>query len=332
MIVALILTSSGLLYNSRRSLANSDLRLDIPQPARTVEVTFDGLMVFAKVADHYEVGILEPHTAQDHEFKITVGKDELDHSRISGLLNLGNMWSLDIVGGSGRKPALARLRQAKPCNRVRDTQGSDAVEAHVTDFCWMMDLEKEFHGSRPLLLRPNLLKPIISLNGGGELYAKTKSDELDRERRPGVWANYGFVTETTGLRINLTKGERLVLSVAGHEVFSLPTEGGITSAGIFNAPKKDYHHTKRNGEDHSHFLYYYDLFSNVTDNERLDIRATPNGRRPKNPVFPDKKDHELQKKDATLRADDRIRIRTTDDYACGGAFLGVRKTSLSAAP
>ena len=302
---------------------------------RTVEVTFDGLMVFAKVGNHYELGVLEPNTAVDHEFKITVGKDPIDDSRIKQLLSLGNTWTLDVVSGSGTRattnPPNVTRREAKTCNRPLDTTNEHTNYDHVFDFCWMMDLENEFHGGRALALRPNKLKPIIFLNGG-ELSSKFKYDELEKERKPNDYISYGFVTETTGLKVDLGANERLVLKVGGETVFSLPTADGITNAGIFNAPKKHYVPTKRDGQDHSHFLYYYDVFSNVASNERYDVRAKTDGRRPLNRYFPDLRFHNKNYLQATNRADDEVRMRTVDDMACGGGFLGKRTRSLTVVP
>src|ERR1043166_5964622 len=43
-----------------------------PEELTTVEITFDGLMVFRQVADHYEVGVLDSHQV-NHKLRITVG-------------------------------------------------------------------------------------------------------------------------------------------------------------------------------------------------------------------------------------------------------------------
>ena len=188
---------------------------------------------------------------------------------------------------------------------------------HALDFCWIMDLESEFHGGQPLKLKQNVLKPIIVLNNG-ELYTKFKYDELEREQRPksGSWNPYGFVAETLALKVNLRKGEHLVLSNGtGQEVFRLPSAKGDVIAGLYNSPPK---HSKSmrasSAREPSHFLYYYDLFTNVAENEKVDIQPKQGGLKPLNP-FP--------KPRPKRGLDDLVRMFTFDNQECGAAFLGV---------
>jgi len=287
-----------------------------------VEVTFDGLMVFQRVGDHYEVGILGKETAIDHEFKYTIGKDKnkdkkKDKARkalVTQLMSSEDIWRLEVVNRSGRKPADIKPREVKGCNRLQDTIDGHVDLEHVFDFCWITDLEREFHGGQTLTLKPGKLKPIIWLNNG-ELYTKYNYDELERENRPDgpTWSDLGFVTETVALRVDLQEDEYLVLSAAGREVFRLPTPEGERNAGIFNAPRVKYRTMKHGAREHSHFLYYYELFSNVAGGEKIDIRRKTPARRPLNRFYPDI---------SYSAPDDDVRIRTFDRQACGSVLLG----------
>src|SRR5690349_12501080 len=70
----------------------------------TVEVTFDGLMVFRKVSDHYEVGVLDGTITRGHEFKITVDNEEKKIERVSSKdpKDKGpKKWSLHVLTAAG---------------------------------------------------------------------------------------------------------------------------------------------------------------------------------------------------------------------------------------
>jgi hypothetical protein len=269
----------------------------------TVEVTFDGLMVFRRVGNHYEVGILDGQTAPEHEFKVTVGGKDIS-DRANKQLTSGNIWSLNVINSFEKKEAPSiKPRQVKGCNRLPDTKDEQVNLEHVFDFCWIMDLEKEFHGARRLSLMPGKLKPIIRLYNG-ELYTKYKYDLL--ERQPD-WSPFGFVAETIALRVQLRAGEKLVLSSPGGEVFELtPDANSDHSAGIFNAPPPMAPDVT---PAESHFRYYYDLFSNVNPGDKYDIRRSPTVTPPLNRYYP--------------ASDGDIRNRTFDHQACGGVFLGM---------
>lgn len=312
LIALLVFTGLGLLNCSQTRPAPPDQPQAQANKSPTVEVTFDGIMVFRRVGDHYEVGILDKDTAVDHEFRIVVGDNVVPDNRIAQLMNSGNIWSLDVVDASGQKRSDIKSRQVKPCNRLQDTAAGQVDRAHLFDFCWIMDLEGEFHDGQTFDLIPGKLKPIIHLNNG-ELYTKYNFDELERAKgHSTTYSDFGFVADMVALTVDLKDDERLVMTVAGQEVFSL-TPNGVRSAGIFNAPKKN-----DSMDTDSHFHYYYDLFRSVPESEKYDLRLVEESRRrhPLNRYSP--KDRSA--KDFT--ALDDIRIRTFDNQMCGAVLLG----------
>jgi hypothetical protein len=293
----------------------------------TVEVTFDGLMVFAQVGNHYEVGIVPTN----HQFGYLVGKPRATKKSLAEYrktekniekLFTSAPWTLQVVNAAGNAaPANISARSNQPCNRPQDTMAKEKSD-HALDFCWIMDLEGEFHGGQPLKLKQDVLKPIILLNNG-ELYTKFKYDELEREQRPksGSWNPYGFVAETLALKVNLREGEHLVLSNGtGQEVFRLPSAKGDVIAGLYNSPPKDSKSMRASSaREPSHFLYYYDLFTNVAENEKVDIQPKQGGLKPLNPFPKPRPKHGL---------DDLVRMFTFDNQECGAAFLGVSNVPL----
>jgi hypothetical protein len=308
--------------------ANREQRPSSPQSKKTtVEVSFDGLMVFAKVGDHYEVGIVDRN---DHKFSYTIGKHTVTAKSLAEYkksqrdvvhLLTSAPWTLEVMSGSG-SPKATKIwaRSNKPCNREQDTVPNENID-HAFDFCWIMDLEGEFHGGHELHLNAGKLKPIILLRQG-ELYTKYKYDQLEREQSPNStsWNPYGFVAETVALRLDLDEGEYLILrNGKGEEAFRLPAGNGDTNAGIFNSPSKDYQFTMRARAGHSHFLYYYDLFSNVSGNEKIDIRVKEDGFIPLN-RFPQDR--------PKPRLDDAKRKDTFDNQSCGAIYLGLSDSPL----
>jgi hypothetical protein len=305
MLVIALLMFVGLgLFNRSQAFLATPAYSSVEARSITVEVTFDGLMVFRKVGDHYEVGILDKDTAPGHDFRMVVG----DHEFRSKKFAAGKKWSLGVMTASGRPKAPdVTARHSKACNRIQDTMDDEDLD-HVFDFCWIMDLEKEFNGNHELKLIKGKLKPIILLNNG-ELYTKYKYDQLNRRPRPsGTSSNFGFVAETIALRVELEAGESLVLTIPGEEGFKLEA-GGARHAGFYNAPPTMKYHRTR--ED-SHFPFYYDLFKKENAGLGDDIEPTPGGRRPLN-RYADLNPRSL---------DDTMRKRTFDRQACGASFLG----------
>jgi hypothetical protein len=318
----------GPFNRSQVFLATPDLHSYEEQKKPTrVEVTFDGLMLFQKVGDRYEVGIVD---RSDHKFVVVVGngtRNQEPQKPKTPRTTSGGHWTLQVVtdsvtGTPSPKPPHMLTRAVKGCDRLADSFEGEDLE-HVFDFCWIMDLEREFNGNQPLTLKPGLLSPIIWLNQG-LLYTKYKYDELKREQSPdGTYSRFGFVAQTIALRVDLQEGEHLELRRAdGSLSFCLPTvvDGEtVVDAAILNAPLKKYQSThKRGGNDHSHFLYYYELFSNVNAQQKVDIWRKEKGRRPLNRWFlPD--EHGFV---------DDIRILTFDSQACGAALLGLSTQSL----
>ena len=289
----------------------------------SVEVTFDGIMVFRKVENHYEVGILDESAATGHEFSVFLDKNKVPPGQLKQFLGKGNIWRLEIITPTGLKDANISERKNKDCNRLQDTV-SQEDRNHAFDFCWIMDLENDFH-NQELELIPGMLKPIIWLNNG-ELYTKLKYDQLERKQNSNPsCSDYGFVAETIALKINLQKDERLVLRVDGTQenVFELPRDG--VSASIFNAPPKKKFKEKHNTPtsacnfEPSHFRFYYRLFRNLPESSQYDIHPKENGLHPLNRFKPSNK---------TNNKFDEARIRSFDDQACGTVLLGKSSTSL----
>ena len=293
----------------------------------TVEVTFDGIMVFRKVTkgkDHYEVGILDKSTAPDHEFSVFLDKKQMKPEVLQDFLKKGNIWKLEIVTTSGTKDPDIWERNKKDCNRQQDTTMFEDLD-HAYDFCWIMDLETHFH-NQELKLSEGKLKPIIWLNNG-ELYTKFKYDQLQRKQYSdaSTWSDFGFVAETLALQIKLRANETLRLRIEGttEKVFELPKDGSIAS--IFNAPPaKKYtksHNTRKTERkfEPSHFKYYYGLFPQIAHARKYDIQPKKDGLRPIN---------RFQPSDRRYREFNDIRRRSFDNQACGTVLLGMSNDSL----
>jgi hypothetical protein len=289
----------------------------------SVEVTFDGIMVFRKVENHYEVGVLDESAATGHEFSVFLDKNQIQPGKLKQFLRKGNLWRLEIITPSGQKEANILERKNKACNRLQDTVNQEDSN-HAFDFCWIMDLENDFH-NQELELIPGMLKPIIWLNNG-ELYTKYKYDQLERKQNSDPsCSNYGFVAETIALTINLQKDEKLVLRVDGTQenVFELPRDG--VSVSIFNRPAKKKSKEKHNTPtsacnfEPSHFRFYYRLFRNLPEVSQFDIQTKQGGLHPLNRFQPPNK---------AINKFDEARKDTFDDQACGAVLLGRSSSSL----
>ncbi len=281
-----------------------------PGESTTVEVTFDGIMVFRQVADHYEVGVLDSKQV-DHTLQITVGNQVLPDAKLAEFVKT-KPWTLNVVTASGNQVANIRARQYKTCNRLQDTQDPQLDIKHVFDLCWLLDMETELHDGKPLPMDEGKLTPIIKLNNG-ELYTKYNYGPLDAGKgEPVTYNPIGYVSDMVALRVNLNPGEKLVLSAGNQEIFSLTPEGEHC-AGIFNRPNKY--------DEESHFHYYYDLlFSSVPKEERYQIRRSksltttpPNFNNPGPPQNKSDKDFNIL---------NEIRILCFDHEMCGAVFLG----------
>jgi len=305
-----------------RSQSFSALNKTSPtQPEGTkVEVTFAGLMVFRQVGDHYEVGILNKDAAPDHQFAVLVGKTPLDADKVSQWA-LAGPWSMNVVGPSGENHSID-VQHLKPCHRLRETQHhNDADKPHFFDFCWLMDLEKEFNGGKQLRMIKGKLTPIIKLNNG-ELYTKYNYDELERAKGGSEkYKPLGFVADMISLRVNLQANEKLELRTVNNElVFSL-TAGGETEAGIYNAPPEHSYVKSKDGklkEEESHFQYYYNLFA-VSKPKQYKIRVSDdaNNNHPPN-YYPHSRPSVYDKDDPFNKFNDLC----FDNQMCGAVFLG----------
>jgi hypothetical protein len=248
-------------------------------PPRTVEITFDGLMVFHKSGNYYEVGIPDNAAIHEtgHQFSIAVTPDpgtrpKLDKARLTYLKGLGNNWLLEVDGSSqGNRQGITEKEKGHDHKRLTDS------EEGQWDFSWMMDLEsREFHGHK-LDLIPGNLRPIIHLSTG-DLYTKYKSEKLRRQHgEKAQFTDFGFVTETVGLKIELQDGEYVVLRVSGE---GEDGEAFRVNSGVV-AIENSSNHLSAASTGPSHFQLYYGLFSDKTKRFDFALKKPPEG--PLNP-------------------------------------------------
>jgi hypothetical protein len=236
-----------------------------PADTRKVTIWFSGLMVFHPEAGKpsYEVGILGPNVALEHEFTVrylTVSKNRKD-------LPGGTRWSLEITNSSPNPPVPPYEVGHQGKRRPDDQNGQN-------DFSWLIDLEgSEFHGT-PLDLKPGLLKPIIHLPNGS-LFTQYKSVDLKRwqgQNSSGA-SDFGFVPETIALHLDLHPGQELVLKDttpgAEEDIFRLPYNPSplappylVEIKNVRKVPHKD-----------SDFSLYYQLFNGVAADKHFDFKA-----------------------------------------------------------
>jgi hypothetical protein len=279
-----------------------------PRGPNTVEVTFMGLMVFRQVNDHYEVGVLDSHTAEKHKLGITVGDKPIPDEDLAQYLKT-KPWTLSVVNASGNQnPIDIKARQNKPCNRLQDTENPKLDTQHFFDLCWLLDAETELNGGKSLNMNEGLLTPIIHLQNG-DLYTKNNFEALDT----GVGENptyspLGYVSEMIALKVDLNPGEEFVLSAGNQKIFRLAPQG-MHNAGVYNQP--DPSDTVK-----SHFDYYYKLF-NVPKEERHHIRVSDTVKtKPPNLYIPKKPSD----KDFSIL--ENMRFLCFDHELCGAVFLG----------
>jgi hypothetical protein len=296
-----------------------------------VKVTFEGAMVFhpLKGSNDYEVGVLVPLIAPCHNFSIVRDGKPIPPADLSGAMSMGNSWHLDVINMATRN---ARVGTMDPPKEEGHMHRLDDTAKNQYDLSWIADFEStEFHGDgkTPLRMTPNLLKPIIRLSKG-QLRSEYKIEKLKRKKGmvPAPAGDFGFMTETVGLNINLMPGEALVLKVQqnNHEVFNIPYAAGTSPlVKIGNFLPLEMRHG-------SHFQVYYGLFPDyVRDEDKFDIelecpreverksKGKSLGRSSRcTPVFPINKHPDIS----------IFKKRTVGDYPCGGIRLHVRPTPL----
>ena len=234
----------------------------------TVEITFDGLMVFHKLGNHYEVGILDAVAtpAPHHKFAITVDDVPVGND-VEALKALGNAWVLEVARGD----AGVNIHDKHHTTRFDDS------EETKEDFTWIIDLESSEFQNEKLDLFPGKLKPIIQLSKG-ELFTKYKTHRLKRKRGIGAFDSFGFVADKIGLRLNLSGEEELVLKVVGEgkngEAFRLKANEShpYYKVAIRNVMNHEMVKAKiKTASEPSHFQYYYKLFDNVSKFKRFEF-------------------------------------------------------------
>jgi hypothetical protein len=277
--------------------ASSEIAIDLEEAAistsrsATIEVTFEGLMVFHKEqGDRYEVGILSTAAAPGHEFHIMIDGKDVDFAQPS---SPAEKWILEIrkVTGGPSEVGGGRtiLRSKGHSGRLKDNVFGQ------WDFDWAVDLESNQFHDRPLDLIPGQLTPIIHLPYG-ELKTKYKTPMVQRQKgKKGTFLDFGFVTETTELDVQLRVDEEMVLRVANPEkVIFKRAFGTFRRVAISNARPSEPHASdskSKSGrlsrqsnnvdlckpgnepEPPSHFTLYYNLFKGIEDGEKYDFKV-----------------------------------------------------------
>jgi len=237
-------------------------------PTSVVYVELDGLMVFHKNGDEYEVGVVGQSIAADHTFSILMdGRPVKTPAELQALISKGNSWRLEVINASSGQ---ANPKDIKPVEIGHPDPLHDTFSGQ-NDFSWVIDFGK-FHGKTPTL-KPGLLKPIIHMSHG-TIYTKYKIERIDRKRRNGGnTETYGFIAATVGLDVPLHSGEELVLRLEDgtkEKVFPpVPFTGKDITITIENVAN----------HDEFPFDYYYCLFDGISDDEKYDVDLHCQGHR-----------------------------------------------------
>lgn len=235
--------------------------------AQEMEVTiyFSGLMVLNKKTNgDYEMGILSDDP-EDHIFcvKRASASRPICRDRVPAVKE----WEF-IITNPTATPAPTPLGAASPRPKRRPDNNAEQF-----DFNWTIELDgPEFH-NRPLELESGHLNPIIQLPKG-VFFTKYKSYDFVRTKggKPDPAADaFGFVAETTGLRLILRPGQELVLRAKGgrEPILSIPylpphVPGGNYEIVLITNVRTD-------ESEYSDFHMYYALFPKVPENERYDF-------------------------------------------------------------
>jgi hypothetical protein len=280
-------------------------------PSSAVNISFDGMMVFHKFLDDYEVGIVDEPVAKGHVFSIMGDVGQI----FTQVLKLRAQAAPPVVRIDVKKNGKPK-KELKSIKEGHSNRMQDDLDGQY-DLDWLVDFEsREFHRNRlvadgqggvELPMEPGNLRFVIRMSCG-QIYTKHKIAKLSRW--PGIDENgavvFGFLTETVGFQINLKPNEVVVLSCEGQE-HTIPYKAGeTTSIELKNAIP-----VKERGPA-SHFSHYYYLFPRVPPEERYDIKLKEPKEYPYNhyPI-----------------EDNRI-ITTVGDYPCGPIYLGKREKAL----
>lgn len=298
----------------------------------TIEVIFEGLMVFHKEqGERYEVGILSPKAAPDHEFHVKIDEQDTKFNQPS---SPAEKWILEIrkiTGGPSEAGGGTVLRRRGHNGRLHDSLLGQ------TDFDWAVDLESSDFYDQPLEMAPGLLTPIIHLPYG-ELYTKYKTPMVQRNKgKNGKFSDFGYVTETTALGVQLHSDEEMVLRVADtnpEKVIFEKAFGTFRTVAIRNAPGQYAPHYQpqsgrqsrtlnkndlcKPGRDPkpSHFTFYYNLFPKIVDDEKYDFQVKCPLKLPFN-VYP------FQNNSKMLYG----KVFWIESMPCGKILLGQRDTN-----
>jgi hypothetical protein len=251
-----------------------------------VIVEFHGLMVFGKRGCDSDkskpcenVGIL---TDKEHKFQVL-----LDGApQISKSLPRGALWSLLVTNSS---PSVIRSEEEHDRTRKNDDRGLGQF-----DFSWIVDLG-DLHSTNPtpdLKPKSGAFNPVIQLHNG-VLHSLYKTPFMERTKGDSKGEEFGYMTETVGLIVDVNKGQNLVLK-----------EDNGTKRFIFRplayAPTRTHTIVIKNVRDDSNiannasdFHCYYDAFEKIVEEgDKYDFNvlksptSSPTKPPPYNPVPP----------------------------------------------
>lgn len=238
-----------------------------------VIISFGGLMAFIPdhSSHHYEnVAILTPASAPGHVFGVSVdGVPQTLPEHKSR-----NNWSLAVTG---RSAGVRRLEVGHDLTRMSDdgVVGVGPPPPPGTgqyDMGWMVDLS-DYHSG--LKLRPDAVNPIIELQDG-VLYSLYKTDQMEKRIGSGRFSDFGFMTETVGLSVEVRERETLVLKDNGTNlpIFSLPYDSvPVHEVTIKNIRVPNPH------PERSDFRCYYQIFDNdIGEQYQHDFQIKEGGR------------------------------------------------------
>lgn len=259
---------------------NSSISTAAAGAGREMEVTilFSGLMVLNKKSNgDFEMGILgDDDVKKEHEFCVR----QASSSKVICREDMGDMgtgWRFIVRNQAGSAtpsptpvPSLFLGAEGpRPKRRPDD-------EAGQFDFNWIIQFDgPEFHGDK-LELLPGHLNPIIQLPKG-QFFTRHKSYDLIRKKGDETEDKaFGFVAETTGLRLTLQPGQELFLldgtgeqGKEGKKILSVPYAFPYSEiVSITNVRPEP--------SEESDFHMYYDLFKPLDKSEHYDFIRNKN--------------------------------------------------------
>ena len=235
--------------------------------AEDMEVTilFSGLMVLNKKSNgDFEMGILaDEDVKKDHMFCVRQASASKVICRDGDMDKMGVAWSFTLDSPTQTSVELLGGDSPRPQRRPDDEKGQ-------YDFNWIVNFDGPGFHDKPLEVEPGHLNPIIQLPKG-QLFTRHKSYDFVRTKgeTPENGA-YGFVAETTGLRLTLRPGQELFLKDAdGKKILSVPY--APPHAWGPNSEIISFTNVRPVLSEHSDFHMYYKLFPDLKKSEYYDF-------------------------------------------------------------